>query len=131
MFEAFAAWGGIVASFNAGDSAELLPGVIVTGNFFEVLGIRAEHGRLITRADDATPGAHPVAVISHDFWHTRFAGRPDIVGREIRLNGHVFIIIGVAPAGFPGPQIGSVRHLYVPMMMQAVMRPPRAGYQAN
>ena len=46
-----------------------------------------------------TPGAHPVAVISHDFWQTRFAGRPDIVGREIRLNGHVFTIVGVTPAG--------------------------------
>ena len=54
-----------------------------------------------------TPGAHPVAVISHDFWQTRFGGRPDIVGRDIRLNGHVFTIVGVTPAGFPGPQLGT------------------------
>ena len=47
-----------------------------------------------------TPGAHPVAVISYDFWQTRFAGETGIVGREVRLNGHVFTVVGVAPAGF-------------------------------
>ena len=126
------AWGGITASLNAGDAAELVDR-------------RHRHRQLLRRArrrrrrragcsrpaDDVTPGAHPVAVISHDFWQTRFAGRPDIVGRDIRLNGHVFTIVGVAPAGFPGPQLGSVRQLYVPMMMQAIMRPPRAGYSGE
>jgi predicted permease len=130
-FEGLAAWGGILASFNAGGSAEQVTGVIVTGNFFDLLGITPARGRLITTADDVTPGAHPVAVISYGFWHSRFAGQPDIVGRDIRLNGHVFTIIGVAPEGFLGPQLGSARDLYVPMMMQAVMRPPRAGYSGE
>jgi macrolide transport system ATP-binding/permease protein len=128
VFDGFAAWGGIVASLNAGDAAELVPGAIVTGNFFDVLGVSAVRGRMIARADDVTPGAHPIAVISHDFWQTRFSGAADIVGRQVRLNGHVFTIIGVAPPRFPGPQLGTMRHLYVPMMMQAVMRPPRAGF---
>ena len=131
FFDGFAGWGGIIASLNAGDSAELVSGFIVTGNFFDVLGIRPAHGRLLSPADDATPGAHPVAVISHDFWQTRFAGRSDIVGTNLRLNGHAFTIVGVAPAGFPGPRLGVVRHLYVPMMMQAVMRPPRARYSGE
>jgi predicted permease len=130
-FQGFAGWGGITASLNAGDSAELVSGLIVTGNFFDVLGIHASQGRLLSRADDETPGAHPVAVISYDFWQSRFAGQPDVVGREIRLNGHVFTIVGVAPAGFHGPQLGGVRHLYVPMMMQAIMRPPRARYSGE
>ena len=131
VFEGFAAWGGIVASLNAGDSAELVSGVIVTGNFFDVLGIRAAQGRLIAPSDDVTPGAHPVAVIGHEFWRTRFAGSPGVVGREVRLNGHVFTIIGVTPDGFPGPQLGPVRNLYVPMMMQAIIRPPRAAYSGE
>ena len=131
FFDGFAGWGGIIASLNAGDSAELVSGFIVTGNFFDVLGIRPAHGRLLSPADDVTPGAHPVAVISHDFWQTRFAGRSDIVGTNVRLNGHAFTIVGVAPAGFPGPRLGVVRHLYVPMMMQAVMRPPRARYSGE
>ena len=70
-------------------------------------------------------------VIAYDFWQTRFGGRPDVIGREIRLNGHVFTIVGVAPAGFPGPQLGASRQIYVPMMMQAVMRPPRARYSGE
>jgi predicted permease len=130
-FEGLAGWGGITASLNAGDSAELVLGLIVTGNFFDLLGVHAARGRLISPSDDLTPGAHPVAVISHDFWQTRFGGRADAIGHEIRLNGHVFTIIGVAPAGFSGPQLGMARHLYVPMMMQAIMRPPRAGYSGE
>ena len=130
-FEALAGWGGITASLHAGESAELVSGFIVTGNFFDVLGIQAAQGRLLSRSDDQTPGAHPVAVISYDFWQSRFAGQPDVIGREIRLNGHVFTIVGVTPAGFPGPQVGSARPLYVPMMMQAIMRPPRARYSGE
>ncbi len=130
-FDGVAGWGGITASLNAGDSAELVPGFIVTGNFFDVLGVRAAHGRLLSPSDDVTPGGHPVAVISYDFWQRRFGGRREAIGREIRLNGHVFTIVGVAPAGFPGPQLGSVRHLYVPMMMQAIMRPPRQRYSGE
>jgi hypothetical protein len=49
----------------------------------------------------------------------------------VRLNGHVFTIIGVTPAGFPGPLMSGARHLYVPMMMQAIMRPPRARYSGE
>ena len=130
-FDGLAGWGGITASLNAGDAAELVSGVIVTGNFFDVLGIRPAQGRLLSPRDDETPGAHPVAVISHEFWQSRFDGRADAVGREVRLNGHVFTIVGVAPAGFTGPQLGSVRSLYVPMMMQAIMRPPRQRYSGE
>jgi putative ABC transport system permease protein len=130
-FDGLAGWGGITASLNAGDSAELVSGVIVTGNFFDVLGVRAARGRLLSPRDDETPGAHPVAVISHEFWRSRFDGHDDVIGREVRLNGHVFTIVGVAPAGFPGPQLGSVRNLYVPMMMQAIMRPPRQRYSGE
>jgi predicted permease len=131
MFEGFAAWGGIAASLNTGNTTDLVNGFIVTGNFFQVLGITADRGRLLSPSDDVTPGAHPVAVISHELWQTRFGGRPDIVGRDLRLNGHVFTIVGVTPAAFPGPRLGSARHLYVPMMMQAIMRPPGAGYSGE
>ena len=144
--ESLAAWGGIGASLNAdpfgklggtpsqsgGDNpTELVTGAIVTGNLFDILGISAGQGRLLSPADDVTPGAHPVVVLSHDFWHSRFAGRTDIVGHEIRLNGHIFTIVGVTPPGFAGPQLGTTRSIYVPIMMQALMRPPRAGYSGE
>ena len=78
-----------------------------------------------------TPGAHPVAVISHGLWQRRFGGRADIVGHEILLNGHRFTIVGVTPRGFGGAQLGVIRDLFVPMMMQAIMRPPRAGFSGE
>ena len=86
-FDGIAAWSGFVASLNAGDGADRTFGYLVTGNFFDVLGLAADRGRLLSPADDVTPGGHPVVVISRELWQTRFAGRPDIIGHEIRLNG--------------------------------------------
>jgi predicted permease len=131
LLDGLAAWGGITASLNADGETDLVSGVIVTGNFFDLFGIFAEQGRLLSPSDDVTPGAHPVAVISHRLWQNRFAGKPDIVGSEVRLNGGVFTIVGIAPRDFPGPQLGVMRDVYVPMMMQALMRPPRAGFSGE
>jgi putative ABC transport system permease protein len=130
-FEGVAAWSGFVASLNTGDGGDRTLGYLVTGNFFDVLGLAASRGRLLSPADDVTPGGHPVVVISRELWQTRFAGRPDIIGHDIRLNGNVFTIIGVAPAGFPGPRVGTIRHLYVPMMMQPILRPPSDRLQST
>ncbi len=131
VFDGFIAWGGISASLNADGETDLVAGAIVTGNYFDVLGVSAEQGRLLAPSDDVTVGGHPVAVISHRLWQSRFAGRADIVNHEVRLNGQVFTIVGVTPADFTGAQLGVVRDLYVPMMMQAIMRPPRAGYSGE
>ena len=130
-FDGVAAWSGFAASLNAGDSVDRILGYLVTGNFFDVLGLAPDRGRLLSPADDVTPGGHPVVVISHELWQTRFAGRADIIGHEIRLNGNVFTIVGVTPAGFPGPRVGTVRHVYVPMMMQPVLRPPSDRLQST
>ena len=131
VFDALIAWGGITASLNSNDQTDLVAGAIVSGNFFDVLGVRAQLGRVITTEDDKTPGAHPVAVISQGLWQRRFAGDPNVVGRQLLLNGNNFTVIGVLPAGFDGLQLGVVRDLYVPLMMQATMRPPRAGYSGE
>jgi putative ABC transport system permease protein len=131
VFDDFAAWGPLTASLNAESTTDLVPGLIVSGNFFRTLGVEASRGRTIGPGDDLTPGAHPVAVISHGLWERRFGGITDIVGRAILLNGHRFTIVGVTPPDFTGPQLGNVRDLYVPMMMQAVMRPPRGGYSGE
>jgi predicted permease len=130
-FDGVAAWSGFAASLSAGDGADRTLGYLVTGNFFDVLGLAADRGRLLSPSDDVRPGGHPVVVISRELWQTRFAGRPDIIGHEIRLNGNVFTIVGVTPAGFPGPRVGTVRHLYVPMMMQPVLRPPSDRLQST
>src|SRR5690242_215849 len=131
VFDGLIAWGGITASLNSDNQTDLVTGAIVSGNFFDVLGVRARLGRVITTSDDQTPGAHPVAVISQGLWQTRFAGDPNVIGRQLVLNGNNFTVIGVLPAGFDGLQLGITRDLYVPMMMQASMRPPRAGYSGE
>jgi predicted permease len=132
LFDGLAAFGGITASLSTGGETDLVTGFIVTGNYFPVLGLRPARGRLLAPGDDVTPGAHPVAVLSHGFWQGRFNGSADAVGRAILLNGHRFTIVGVTPEGFTGSQLGAgVRNLYVPMMMQAVVRPPRAGYSGE
>jgi predicted permease len=130
-FEGLGAWGGITTSLTSGGQSDLVVGAIVTGNYFEILGVQPAQGRLLASSDDRTPGAHPVAVLSHAFWRSRFGGRPDVVGTEVLLNGQRFTVVGVAPEGFEGSQLGVRRQLYVPMMMQAVMRPPRAGYSGE
>jgi predicted permease len=131
VLDGLIAWGGITASLNCNDQTDLVTGAIVTGNFFDVLGVRAQMGRVITTEDDKTPGAHPVAVISQGLWQGRFAGDPNIIGRQLLLNGNNFTVIGVLPKGFDGLQLGITRDLYVPMMMQATMRPPRAGFSGE
>jgi predicted permease len=131
QFDGIAAWGGITASLNADNETDLVSGAIVTGNLFELLGITAHLGRLLAPTDDVVPGGHPVAVISHRLWQNRFGGRPNIVGTEVRMNGGLFTIVGVTPPEFPGPQLGTLRDVYVPMMMQALMRPPRAGFSGE
>ena len=131
VFDGMIAWGGISASLNSNDQTDLESGAIVSGNYFPILGVQPALGRLISPDDDRTPGAHPVTVISYGLWQRRFAGSNNVVGQQLLLNGQSFTIIGVTPAGFNGAQIGSVRNLYVPMMMQAVMRPPRSGYSGE
>ncbi len=103
----------------------------MTGNYFELLGVQPALGRLLAPSDDVTPGAHPVVVLDHAFWRSELGARPDVVGRDLRLNGHRFTVVGVTPAGFSGTELGGRRSLYVPMMMQAVARPPRAGYSGE
>ncbi len=131
VLDGLIAWGGITASLNSNDQVDLVNGAIVSGNFFEVTGVRAQLGRVISSEDDKIPGAHPVVVISQGLWQRRFAADPNVVGRQLLLNGNTFTVIGVLPAGFDGLQLGPIRDLYVPLMMQATMRPPRAGYSGE
>ncbi|HEX4947837.1 MAG TPA: ABC transporter permease, partial [Blastocatellia bacterium] len=98
---------------------ERLWGYSVTGNYFDVLGIKPALGRLISLDDDRTRGAHPVTVISHQCWQQRFGGNPAILGKEVVVNGRNFSIIGVAPQGFVGTEIIAAPEMWFPMMMQA------------
>ena len=133
VFTGMACSGGITASLNSDDQAQAEPisGLVVSGNYFELLGVAPEVGRTFAPDEDQTPGARAVVVISNRMWRSRFDGRPDVAGLQIKLNGHIFTIIGVAPADFNGTETAIPRDIYVPMMMQAVVRPPRGGYSGE
>jgi len=131
VFTGLAAYGAITVSLSSDEQPDLIRGQIVTGNYFEVLGARAVLGRTLSPAEDQTPGAHPVAVISHRLWQRRFGGKPDAIGREIVVNGHKFNVIGVTPAGFGDAELLETSDLYVPMMMQALVRPPSGGFSGE
>lgn len=92
---------------------------LVSGNFFDVLGLHAELGRTFLPDEDAAPGAHPVAVVSHDFWRQRLGASTRAVGSTLRLNGAAYTVIGVAPRRFTTIEIGSRPDCWVPLAMAA------------
>ena len=91
---------------------------LVSGEYFQVLGVNAAVGRMLTNADNQTPGAHPVAVLSFDFWRRRFAGDVSVIGKGIILKSHLFTIIGVTPPTFFGEAVGRAPDIWAPLMMQ-------------
>jgi predicted permease len=97
----------------------ILWGYLVTGNYFEGLGITPAAGRFFTPAEDSNAGASPYAVISFDTWQARFGGRHDVIGSTVSINGLPFTILGVAPQGFQGTELLLRPEIWVPMTMQA------------
>lgn len=98
---------------------ERLWGYLVTGNYFDMLGIKAAYGRLISPSDDVSKGGHPVVVIGYSCWQARFGSSPDIIGRNINVNGRRYTVIGVAPQGFNGTETVANPEMWFPMAMQA------------
>jgi hypothetical protein len=100
---------------------------IVSGNYFEVLGVGSAVGRVLRSDDDGTPGANPVVVLSYDFWQTQLGGAADVVGRKVLVNKNPMTVIGVAAAVFRGVDVGEVPALWVPAAMSAQTIPGFGG----
>jgi predicted permease len=96
---------------------------LVAGNFFDVLGVRAHRGRLLSADDDRVKNGHPVVVLQHDFWRNRFASDEKLVGSTLRLNGQPFTVVGIAAAGFEGTDTGLPTNAWVPVMMKTAITP--------
>jgi predicted permease len=105
------------------DQTERVYGDLVSGNYFDVLGVHAAIGRTLTAEDDRTPGAHPVVVLSYRYWKRRFGADPGVLNQTILLNAHPMTIVGIAQAGFKGVGVGEAPEVFVPMMMRAEMSP--------
>ena len=111
-------------TFNLGlsETARPVRGELVSGTFFAVLGVKAALGRVFTPEETTdTPGAHPVAVISHHLWTTEFEARRDVIGKTLRVNRHDLTIIGVTPPEFRGAMTGTQGDLWIPFTMGEVL----------
>jgi predicted permease len=110
-------------AMSTGGEPETVFSQLVTGNYFEVLGLRPATGRFFLPEEDRTPGTHPVVVLNHRLWQRRFGGRTDIAGRTIRLNAVDFTIVGVAPSGFMGITALMGPDMWLPSMMAPLVLP--------
>ena len=107
-----------MADTESASTTEQVAAQLVSGEYFQVLGVNAIIGRTLTAADNQTPGAHPVAVLSYAFWQRRFAGDVSIIGKSILLKAQPFTIIGVTPPAFFGEAVGQAPDIWAPLMMQ-------------
>ena len=123
VFDGLMAHTGMPVSMTGGAEPERVFALIVSGNSFEVLGTHPAQGRFFLPEEDQTLGTHPVVVLSYGLWQRRFGADKTLVGKTIALNGHPFSVVGVAPEGFRGTQAGLMPDLWVPLMMQAQLRP--------
>jgi predicted permease len=123
VFSGVLARGGAQMNVSYADQNERVPAELVSGNYFQVLGVQPWSGRLLTQDDDRTPGAHPVAVISYRFWERRFGKDISIVGKTILANEFPLTVIGVTPPGFYGVYLSSSPDVWVPLMMTPVFNP--------
>jgi predicted permease len=106
-----------------GSDPERAWGELVSADFFSVLGVPAQRGRVLIPADDRAPGASAVVVLSHRYWQRRFAADPGIIGGTLAINGRPFTVVGVAGPAFRGATPAMSVDLWVPMMMQGAVTP--------
>jgi putative ABC transport system permease protein len=99
--------------------SDIIWGEIVSGNYFDVLGVKAALGRTFLPEEDHTPNTHPVVVLGNAFWRERFNSDQSVVGRTVYLNGNPFTVIGVAPATFKGVKFAVSQQFWIPLMMSA------------
>lgn len=113
-----AAFMDVALSVGQGDEAHSADGMEVTGNFFNVLGVRPALGRFFVSEEDAGPGSPPAVVISHDYWQRRYGGDRAVLGKSVQVDGQEYPIVGVAPDGFHGIDPGTV-DIWVPFAQDA------------
>jgi predicted permease len=107
---------GDLASVSIGQSApERLMQQTVSGNYFDLLGVQAETGRMFSLEDDRGPGQHPVAVVSHRVWKNRVSNNQTVIGSKLSFGGQIYDIVGVAPPQFFGVEVGKIVDVWTPI----------------
>ena len=112
---------GFSASVASHGETDRASGELVSGNYFEVLGVQPVVGRVFSQDDDRVPGAQPVVVLSHSYWTRHFGGDPSVLNKVLLINNVEMTVVGVSQAGFFGVQVGKTPDIFVPMMMTQQM----------
>jgi predicted permease len=113
----------IAISISDSGGTERAAGELVSGNYFETLGVIPALGRVFGPEDETALGANPMAVLSYGFWTRRFGNDTGILNKQINVNGTLLTVVGVARAGFNGVQLGETPDIFVPITMTAQMAP--------
>ena len=124
-FSELCAWRETSAGISSGEGrdaddggrAEIVWGELVSGNYFDVMGVRPVLGRVFLPEEDSTPNTHPVTILGHVLWQRRFNSDPSIVGKTIYLNGQPYTVVGVMPESFLGSDYYLRKGFWVPLMM--------------
>lgn len=127
LLESVAVFASIPLVLQSEGGAEPVAGELVSGNYFDVLGVTIPLGRTFSADEDRSGAAVRVVVLSHGAWTNRFAADPGVIGRPIMLNGNAYTVVGVAPRGFSGPILGRAPEMWAPAALQPELRPPSAG----
>lgn len=114
---------------GSGGSPEVVLGQVVSGGYFEVLGVPPLLGRTFPAEERISEGSLPEAILSHAAWRDRFASDPQVLGRELRVNGYPFTVVGVMPEGFQALQIGLKPAVWVPLAMHQHVMPYAVSLQ--
>jgi macrolide transport system ATP-binding/permease protein len=130
-FASLAAYTPLSVTMDVNGQPEPLAGQLVSGNYFEVLGVKPSFGRALTPDDDRLGAPVRVAVISHALWQRVFSADRSLIGQTIRLNSNPYTLIGVAPPGFVGPLVGVASDVWVPTALQPEVDPPSAGVRRS
>jgi predicted permease len=113
----------IQASVSGQGQTELANGELVSGNYFEVLGVRPALGRVLTSQDETAAGANPETVLSYGYWERHFGRDPGILNKQLIVNGVSMTVVGVVAPGFFGVQVGQTPDIFIPVTMKAQMTP--------
>jgi predicted permease len=118
------------AVMTMGDLVEQIGVAMVPGNYYSVLGVQPFLGRLIGPEDDSETDPHLVAVLSYDFWRSRFGGDRSVAGRQVVLNGISYAIVGVAPRGLLGTSLDMSPGLTVPVRTESYLQPGSTSFRS-
>ncbi len=122
----------VVASVSVDNQTERVEAEMVSGNYFTMLGVKPAVGRVFNSAGGRSGyQGHPVVVLSHDYWVSRFARDPSVVGKKILVNDYPMTIVGVSAAGFAGIDPAQSPQIRVPILMKPVMMPEWAWLQMD